>query len=52
MPHGPVALGDGVRDAQEGRAHQVEGLVGEGRDVVRRHPLRLDLREDLQSDGP
>lgn len=52
VPQRPVALGDGVRDVQEGRAHQVEGFVREGCYIVCRHPLCLDLWEDLQSDGP
>lgn len=52
VPHRPVALGYGARDFQEGRAHDVEGFVAEGRYVVWRHPLCLDLWKDLQSDGP
>lgn len=46
----PVA--SSYRDVQEGGAHQEEGLFTEGRHVVRRHPLCLDLWKDLQSDGP
>lgn len=49
VPQWAVAPGSG--DVQEGGAHQAEGLFAHGRHVVRRHPLRLDLREDLQSDG-
>lgn len=30
VPQRPVALGNGVGDVQEGRAHQVEGFVTEG----------------------
>lgn len=51
VPRGPVALGHRVGDVQEGGAHQVEGLVAQGRHVVRRHALRLDLGQDLQPDG-
>lgn len=51
VPRRPVALGDRVGDVREGGAHQAEGLVAEGGHVVRRHALRLDLRQDLQPDG-
>lgn len=50
VPQRPVAPSS--RDVQEGGVHQAEGLFTEGRYVVRRHPLCLDLWEDLQSDGP
>lgn len=50
VPQRPVA--PGPRDVQEGGAHQTEGLFTEGRHVIRRHPLRLDLWKDPQSDGP
>lgn len=50
VPQRPVAPSSG--DVQEGGAHQAEGLFTEGRYVVRRHPLCLDLWKDLQSDGP
>lgn len=30
VPDGPVALGYGVRDAQEGGAHHLEGFVAHG----------------------
>lgn len=52
MPQWPVALGYGIRDVQEGRAHQVEGFVREGWYILWRHALCLDLWKDLQSDGP
>lgn len=52
VPRRPVALADRVGDVQEGGAHLVEGLVAEGRHIVRRHALRLDLGQDLQPDGP
>lgn len=52
VPHGPVALGYGARDLQEGRAHHVEGLVGKRWHILRCHPLRLDLWQDLQFDDP
>lgn len=51
VPRRPVALGDRVGDVLEGGAHQVERLVAEGRHVVRRHALRLNLGQDLQPDG-
>lgn len=50
VPQWPVARSCG--DVQEGGAHQVEGLFAEGRHVVLRHPLCLDLWKDLQPDGP
>lgn len=50
VPQWPVARSS--RDVQEGGAHQTEGLFAEGRHVVLRHPLCLDLWKDLQSDGP
>lgn len=49
MPQRAVARSP--RDVQEGGAHHAEGLFAQGRHVVRRHPFRLDLREDLQPDG-
>lgn len=46
------AVAPGSRDVQEGGAHQAEGLFTEGRHVVRRHALCLDLWKDPQPDGP
>lgn len=34
VAHGPVALGDGVRDVMEGGEHQAEGFVGEVRHIL------------------